>query len=334
MVTTVWGVLGLISSGRAACPSDVSIAGALSCSSTISGSIDHTAESLLGGECDDGGCYVCGEPFDEQAQIAPEEVYSFSCQQSGEVVLRISDLPCDLDIYVLDESCDPYLGCVQGSTASYAEDDSVTFTCTAGALYYISIEAYGTRHLDIASGPCTSDGTSAGEVYSPSYTLFFDVSESTGCPEDCNDGEDNDLDGDFDCDDKDCGADVVCCDLDEDGFFSEDCGGPDCDDEDPDINPDAYDVPGDGIDQDCSGADAQEPEPEDTGPTDDGGGDDDSGLGGDGDGDGDAAGDVVSGGGDEPRSCACASNGDAGGGGMLLWLGAMALAVIGRRRRG
>ena len=42
-------------------------------------------------------------------------------------------------------------------------------------------------------------------------------------------------------------------DADNDGFTVED---GDCDDNDADINPDAEDIPGDGIDQDCEGGDA------------------------------------------------------------------------------
>ena len=46
-------------------------------------------------------------------------------------------------------------------------------------------------------------------------------------------------------------------DTDDDGDgFTENEG--DCDDTDPSINPDAIDIPGDGIDQDCSGSDASE----------------------------------------------------------------------------
>ncbi len=240
----------------AECPTDVQIVSELTCSSTITGTISATADNKMGGECADMECYTCGEPHAEEKQIAPEHVYSFECQETGTVRLMITDLPCDMDIYALDSSCDPYSGCLQGSTAPFAADDEVVFECTAGETHYIVIEAYGVKHLDLASGPCTDDGTSAGTVFDPSYTLSFDVSASTGCSEDCDDGMDNDLDGDIDCSDSDCGLDPVCCDLDGDGFFSEDCGGEDCDDNDADISPVATDIPDNGVDEDCTGADS------------------------------------------------------------------------------
>ena len=231
----------------AVCPGNVQILDSLYCSSEIDTFVDHTAASELGGLCTDSECYSCGLPLDQQAQLAPEAVYSFVCQVTGEVTLLITNLTCDLDIYVLDDSCDPYSGCVQGSTAAYAVDDQVTFTCTEGAQYYVVVEAYGTTHWEVASGPCTDAG---GAIYSPDYTLSFDVSASTGCNEDCDDGLDNDLDGAVDCADTDCGAEDVCCDVDDDGYFSADCGGPDCDDSDPAVHPGAAEVLN-GVDDDC-----------------------------------------------------------------------------------
>jgi len=241
----------------AECASDIVIEDELTCSSSIDGLIDHEAESLLGGTCDDGLCYTCGEPHEDEEQTAPEAVYSFTCQLAGEVTMLITNLPCDLDMYVLDDSCDPYAGCLYGSTASYAVDDQVVFTCSTHETYYIVVEAYGTDHLENASGPCTDTEDAYGEVYSPTYTLSFDVSESRGCNEDCDDGLDNDLDEYTDCDDSDCMTDPICCDLDDDDVFSEECGGDDCDDEDASLNTD--DADGDGYstcDGDCDDDDA------------------------------------------------------------------------------
>jgi hypothetical protein len=287
----------LFSPAQATCPSDVEIQAELTCSSSYFGTVDHTADSLLGGECEtdadgitSGDCYSCGEPHDYEQQIAPEAVYSFKCQQEGFVLMRITDLPCDLDIYVLDDTCDTDAGCQEGSTASYNVDDEVYFECALDKVYYIVVEAYGTSHFDYASGPCIEgeticddgndndgDGLSDcedsdcasgpecggsnsynGVPYSPTYTLFFDVSESTGCPEDCDDGEDNDIDGSLDCLDTDCWEEPLCCDIDGDGAFAEDCAGDDCDDSDASVYPNAPEDggaggAGDGKDNDCDG---------------------------------------------------------------------------------
>ena len=245
-------MLLLLSAAYAQCPGDETIQGALTCSSEITETIDHTEDSHLGGTLD-GEEYTCGDPWPNQDQIAPEHVWSFTCQLAGTVRMLITDLPCDLDIYVLDDTCDPYAGCLYGSTQSYAVDDEVTFECSPGQTYYIVVEAYGTEHLDIASGPCTD---SDGNVYSPDYTLSFDVSSSTGCAEDCNNGEDDDLDGDVDCDDQDCWTEPFCCERDGDGYWDEECGGDDCDDDDASVHPGAREDGGsgdrgNGVDDDC-----------------------------------------------------------------------------------
>ncbi len=80
---------------------------------------------------------------------------------------------------------------------------------------------------------------------------------------------DNDCDGDIDNDDPDTVLPTWYLDLDGDGYGSifpwEDCNqdpnmvdnNDDCDDTNPDVNPGALDIPLDGVDQDCSGSDAE-----------------------------------------------------------------------------
>jgi hypothetical protein len=78
-----------------------------------------------------------------------------------------------------------------------------------------------------------------------------------GIDDDCDgstDVRDDDGDGENDCDTTcpDTGMDP---DQDGDGVYREECGGEDCDDEDPQVHPNASEIPYDGVDQDCDGAD-------------------------------------------------------------------------------
>jgi len=200
----------------------------LSCSSQqIAGVVFESDESVLGGPCSESGCYSCGEPFAPIEQTGAEDIYSFRCQRSGNVAFAVSDLDCDLDIYVLDASCDPFSGCEAGSTAAMTAADGVSFFCSADSTYYVVIEGYEFTRPDSTASTC-------------SYTL--DVSTGGGCPEDCDNGADDDGDGDVDCYDEDCAADPACMTgLCEGGVADDADGDGVCDDVDvcPDTIPDA-----------------------------------------------------------------------------------------------
>src|SRR5690349_7460611 len=126
--------------GASACPSADTVVSTLTCSSTATGQIVSTDASSLGGSCSTGDCYECGTHYTGITQHVPEDVYSLTCESHGAVTMNISGLDCDLDMYILDDTCDPYGGCVAGSTAASTTTDSVSFTCTAGSTYYVVIE--------------------------------------------------------------------------------------------------------------------------------------------------------------------------------------------------
>ncbi len=241
--------LVLASPARATCPEEIPSVGTLACGDVVSGQLDHEAPSVFGQECEAGLCYGCDVV--PANQFGPEVVWDLACPASGEVVLLLTDLTCDIDIYVLREGCDPDQDCVGSSVLSNAQDDEVEFDCEAGETYAVLIEAFGVGSPEL-SGACSEDDV----VYSPVYTLVFDADLSEACGEICDDGIDNDLDGQVDCDDPDCADAEVCCDVDADGVYGPQCDGDDCDDDDPTTYPGAVDVADDGIDQDCDGADA------------------------------------------------------------------------------
>ena len=84
-------------------------------------------------------------------------------------------------------------------------------------------------------------------------------SVAPGEAENCSDSLDNNCDGAVDEADSQCSS--SCQDADGDGYHDAACGGSDCNDSDPDINPSAVESCSDDVDSDCDGAaDGEDPD--------------------------------------------------------------------------
>ena len=119
--------------------------------------------------------------------------------------------------------------------------------------------APGDYSLTLSVGSCWDDD---GDGYDDEACGGDDCDDADpainpGEAEDCYDGIDNDCDSWIDWADLDC----VCWDGDSDGYDDEACGGTDCDDSNPAINPGASEDCYDLVDNDCDGlADGLDPE--------------------------------------------------------------------------
>lgn len=159
--------------------------GPLSCGSVSS---ENTSTSPLAADAMDvyngNGCY-------SQWQMdGPEIVYSYSPGATNEgVMIELTGLSADLDLIVLAEDgsgCSPDLDCLEWSYAGGASDEQIVFQALANQTYYVVV-----------------DGFAGAES---SYALTFSC---TGV-EICDDGLDNDGDGQADCADSDCDGNPAC----------------------------------------------------------------------------------------------------------------------------
>jgi hypothetical protein len=105
---------------------------------------DEVVGDLLDGPFELDWQYACGTPFPGLWQTGPEDVYTWICPEAGGVTVVLSDMMCDLDLYVLDGSCDPETGCLAGDTRTDLDRVEAFTTCLApGDLLHVVVEGYG-----------------------------------------------------------------------------------------------------------------------------------------------------------------------------------------------
>jgi|GEM_PF-1972505 len=161
----------------------------------------------------------CGEGFD--GWTGPEIAYLFTPNSTGEVTVDASGWQGngDLDLTVLlvpppgpdaEIDCNPEI-CVEQSWNPGGQPESLTFDAFAGTQYIVALDGWNgavsefQMVLTCAGGP--------GEI--------------------CDDGIDNDNDGQIDCDDPDCFFDPACnggAEVCDDGIDNDGDGLADCDD--------------------------------------------------------------------------------------------------------
>jgi hypothetical protein len=146
----------------------------------------------------------------------PEDYFVVNPSVSSTVTVSLFGLAADLDVIALLD--DPTGGCSPGNCAAYdpasgTAPEDIEFAAAAGSSTFVVVDGW-------------QGATSA-------YGLAVVCNAGTG-PEVCDDGFDNDADGDEDCFDSDCAGDPACnfewdC---SDGFDNDADGLADCNDSD------------------------------------------------------------------------------------------------------
>ena len=144
---------------------------------------------------------------------------------AGQLVGQLSGA-CGYNVY---DSCDALQNAtVDGAFASYFDEVAPWLDPAEGGC----LDADGDGYQDAACG---------GDDCNDSSALV-----NPGAEEVCDNNVDDNCNGLID-------EDCLACDVDGDGYDSFDCGGADCDDLDPDVNPGASEICDDGIDNNCDG---------------------------------------------------------------------------------
>ena len=250
----------------------------LGCNESYSDILSASDPSIIGSY---GG--TCNKPSGGLGM--PDAIFALYCPLTGPVVVELSGLECDFDLYIVGDdplldSCSSSIYCDYDQEAWYSVNDVTTLTvdCTIGETYWVVAEGWEITKYNLLYDRCPRPNSIRESTYTISF-LCDEVCDDgidndtdgkvdcedldcPACPEVCDDGDDNDRDGSVDCDDPDCAGHNYCCDRDGDLFYADTAYcffGGDCNDlpiAGLDINPAAYDIPADGLDQNCDDADA------------------------------------------------------------------------------
>jgi len=201
----------------------------------------YVSDACPGGDdCDDGdsavnpgAAEVCDDSIDNDCDGDTD-------MDDSDCAGCTTDADCDDSNPCTDDLCDAANTCQNtNNTASCDDGDACTMNdvCSNGVC--------AGEPLDADSDGFVSDAC-------PNGTDCDDGSAAVNPDADeiCDDGIDNDCNGDIDGDDAACQG---CPDADGDGFASDACGGTDCDDTNDAINPDAMEMCSDNVDNNCDG---------------------------------------------------------------------------------
>ena len=163
----------------------------------------------------------------------------------------------DLDGYPSDMDCDDYNPDVNPGAVEVWYDGTDQ-NCDEWNDFDQDQDGFVMEGFEMMAGGTSPEGGDCDDT-NPEINPWGEDIPGDGIDQDCDgmDGTSGSECGNGTCD---AGEDCLSCpsdcpcdeDLDGDGFTSD----VDCDDEDPMINPEAEDIPDDGIDQDCNGVDA------------------------------------------------------------------------------
>ena len=240
---------GACQTGPAPCPDDgLYCTGIESCDEVLDQCVATGDPCLDGLFCN--GAETCDESLDlctSGAYPCPDDALYCNgfeyCNEIDDICGHTGD-PCLQDGLFCNgiESCDEELDqCVSGD-----------YPCPDDALFCNGFE-YCNEIDDVCDhtgDPCTDWDDCTDDICEEESDECYNPCAATGPEDPC-------------CDDPECVDAPICSDCwdsDGDGYDDEACGGDDCDDSDPAVNPGAAEVCDNGIDDDCDGLTDMDPE--------------------------------------------------------------------------